>query len=513
MRKLILAAAVMLAACDGGADFSNSTGPVTQPVTTGKADFALAAGKPTLLHVSSATVTEGQTAPVTISVSGGNGKPISVQWTDGARTETVTVSTKAPASILEYTRDDSDVNGTRTVTINAKAVSGTTGVGASGTVTILDNDVAPAPAPQPAPTQTCPDGSVIPLTNVCPAPPPAPTGGDILSPSLSGFAPIASNFDTSKEYDVTNVPQSNAPDTLGAFRFICNAAQILPDDPIVFPGQPGRSHLHQFYGNTAANAYSTYQSLRTTGQSTCMSPLNRSAYWMPAMLDGKGNVVVPDYVQVYYKRYPVNSWQCTDGRAGKACVQQPNGLRWIEGRNMADLSQPSTGNPHFLCDNDTGSWPTLQQALKVCTAGHHILAGIGGPPCWDGKRLDSANHRDHVAYMVDSHMGYFVCPADHPYIIPEFQLAAAYLVVAGEDTSGWHFASDEMVPGEPAGSTYHVDLFDAWDQDAKTAWTDNCIGKLLNCSAGLLGDGRALHMYSGFSWTAKPRLVPVPPRP
>jgi hypothetical protein len=169
----------------------------------------------------------------------------------------------------------------------------------------------------------------------------------------------------------------------------------------------------------------------------------------------------------------------------------------------------STGNPHFLCDNDTGSWPTLQQALKVCTAGHHILAGIGGPPCWDGKRLDSANHRDHVAYMVDSHMGYFVCPADHPYIIPEFQLAAAYLVVAGEDTSGWHFASDEMVPGEPAGSTYHVDLFDAWDQDAKTAWTDNCIGKLLNCSAGLLGDGRALHMYSGFSWTANPRLVPL----
>ena len=63
---------------------------------------------------------------------------------------------------------------------------------------------------------------------------------------------------------------------------MCKPGQILRDDPIVYPGQAGASHLHQFWGNLGANANSNYQSLRTTGQSTCdnrgtNTPLNRSA--------------------------------------------------------------------------------------------------------------------------------------------------------------------------------------------------------------------------------------------
>jgi hypothetical protein len=330
------------------------------------------------------------------------------------------------------------------------------------------------------------------------------------STSLPELSLVPSNFDINSEIIAAPVPASNAPDTLGAFRFICDAGQVLADDPIVYPGQPGKSHLHQFYGNTGANANSTYESLRTTGQSTCMSPVNRSAYWMPAMLDGRGNVVRPDYVTIYYKRYPASSWQCTDGRVAKGCVALPNGLRFIMGRDMLNLSAPPTGNFHFLCDNNTGNWPTLQQALAVCSAGHHIDAVVDAPTCWDGKNIDSPNHRDHVAYMVDSHMGYPMCPTTHPYIIPGFVMGANYLVVAGEDTSKWAFSSDSMAPNEPAGSTFHADWFGAWDNTVMAMWTDNCINKLLNCSAGILGNGKQIKMYSGFSWTANPRLVPIP---
>lgn len=39
---------------------------------------------------------------------------------------------------------------------------------------ILATSVCPAPPPPPPATQTCPDGSVIPATSVCPAPPPPP---------------------------------------------------------------------------------------------------------------------------------------------------------------------------------------------------------------------------------------------------------------------------------------------------------------------------------------------------
>jgi hypothetical protein len=549
MRKLILAAAVMLAACDGGADFSNSTGPVSQPVTTGKSDFALAAGKPTLLHVSSVSVTEGQTARPVVGVSGGNGKPITIAWTSGNLSGSVVVGTKTPATISIPVADNLVVDGTRTQSVCARATSGTTGVSACGTVTVLDNDVAPLPPPPPPPTQTCPDGSVILASDACPAPPPPPPpatqtcpdgsvipatdmcpmpppAGDILSPSLSGLPSIASNFDYNTGIEPAPVPGSNVPDTLGAFRFVCGAGQLLRDDPIMFPGQPGKSHLHQFYGNLSANGNSTYGSLRASGASTCGNPagtpVNRSAYWMPALLDGLGHVIQPDQTVVYYKRYPATSWQCTDGRVANGCLPLPNGLRYIFGRDMSNLAAPPTGSFHFLCydpANSQGSVSTLAAALVNCRAGAQLVATINAPSCWDGKRLDSANHRDHVAYMVDSHNGYVKCPDDHPYVIPEFTMNTYYRVVAGEDMSRWHFSSDEMAPNEPAGSTYHADWFGAWDDTVKMMWTDNCINKLLNCSSGILGNGYEMKgtsqpYYNGVqTWNNPNRLVPVPARP
>ena len=49
----------------------------------------------------------------------------------------------------------------------------------------------------------------------------------------------------------------------------CRYSHQAPDDPIVFPGQPGLSHLHTFAGNTSTNAFSSFGSLRSSG-TTCM---------------------------------------------------------------------------------------------------------------------------------------------------------------------------------------------------------------------------------------------------
>jgi hypothetical protein len=43
----------------------------------------------------------------------------------------------------------------------------------------------------------------------------------------------------------------------GAFAPACAFSHMAFDDPIVFPGQSGRSHLHTFFGNTARPASST----------------------------------------------------------------------------------------------------------------------------------------------------------------------------------------------------------------------------------------------------------------
>lgn len=65
----------------------------------------------------------------------------------------------------------------------------------------------------------------------------------------------------------------------GQFRTFCQFSHLSYDDPIIFPGQPGKSHLHMFFGNTDTNANSTIKSIINTGGSTCDGgPLNRTSY-------------------------------------------------------------------------------------------------------------------------------------------------------------------------------------------------------------------------------------------
>lgn len=352
--------------------------------------------------------------------------------------------------------------------------------------------------------------------------------GDLVRPEpgasekLGAVAEIASGFDAAAEIEPAwrdgvqgAVPASAAPDVVGAFRFICTPGHVSYDDPVVYPGQPGKSHLHQWFGNTAADAHSTYASLRKTGDSTCMNRLNRSAYWMPAMLDGKGHVVRPDYISVYYKRRPAGDPECRR-MAARGCAPIPPGLRYVFGYDMVSGKTP-TGGGYFDCDGGggvRGHFATIAQAAKGCPAGARLGAVINAPDCWDGKRLDSPNHRDHMATGGYGGWGYYRCPDTHPYVIPAFTMGAWYSVDEAR-ADDWYLASDEMpgMPRMPAGSTLHADWFGAWDDRVMAIWTDHCIDRMLNCSGGDLGNGTKLKQTAPFAWRAEPRLVPVPPRP
>ncbi|TCP36563.1 DUF1996 domain-containing protein [Sphingomonas sp. BK235] len=374
-----------------------------------------------------------------------------------------------------------------------------------------------------------------------PKPPAVPTGapaagsGDAVEPEPDGAsptkipAPIASNIDVAAWLTPGDrIPPKELYDVVGSFRFICLPGQVGSDDPIVFPGQPGKSHLHQFFGNTGANARSTYASLRTTGDSTCGNQLNRSAYWIPAMLDGLGFVRRPDYVSIYYKRRPDTDPLCKV--QGIACVALPRGLRFIFGYDMVSGKQ-KTGAGYFNCSDDSGMWSTGHHAdiasiAMKCGPGpngerRRLGAIITAPDCWDGKRLDSPNHRDHVAYASYGMDGVLRCPAANPYIIPTFTLGAWYdvgTIAAGQPGSvaTWSLSSDDMtmdgkVVRMTAGSTLHADWDGAWDDTVMAAWTDNCINKLLNCNGGELGNGMVLKPQFAAA-DMGPKLMPIPAR-
>ena len=371
------------------------------------------------------------------------------------------------------------------------------------------------------------------VTTPPPTPAPIPATAAVVAASLAGDADIADNFDVNAWLEPGEAPHAS-PDEVGAFRFTCLSGQLLRDDPIVYPGQPGKSHLHQFFGNTGANASSNYQSLRTTGGSTCtrsadVSP-QRSAYWMPAMLDGAGNAVKPDWVNTYYKEMPESDPNCAvtvnpanlaiDPSVTGRCVPIPNGIRFILGYNMAT----GTGGPADLHSRDheamgfdcmdkpvgansyTGTQRTIAAILATgkCPPGAWLRMYVAFPQCWDGKSLDSADHRSHIVMPPQA-----ICPNDHPFRIPEIAVSAFFSVDDNFFAGKWHLSSDEMMPGTVAGSTLHMDYWEAWSPVVKNLWQTNCINGHLSCSTGNVGDGRQIRGMQQVGAVPNHELVPL----
>jgi hypothetical protein len=264
--------------------------------------------------------------------------------------------------------------------------------------------------------------------------------------------------------------ESDVTEGTGAFRTFCEFSHLGFVDPIVAPGNPNFMHLHMFFGNTAIDQNSTYQSLRSTGNSTCDGgPLNRTAYWMPAVFDENNRVVVPTQFELYYK-----AENATDPAQVRA---KPNGLRMIAGASDTRVFD-------WRCGGRSGT------TIPDCAPGDRLTVSVRFPYCWDGKHLDSPDHRSHMAYGTNNTWG--PCPASHPVHLPELTEFAHFDNVS--NTRNWYLSSDRMNPASPApnGSTMHADWFGAWDNDIQNRWVDNCIRARRSASNGNLCDGRQL---------------------
>lgn len=230
----------------------------------------------------------------------------------------------------------------------------------------------------------------------------------------------------------------------GNFSSVCRFSHRLPDDPIVFPGQPGASHSHDFFANTTTNAASTYESLQA-GDTTCNRDADTAAYWVPTlMLDGAE--VRPLAAQAYY-----------NARGKRVVAPPPAGLEIIAGDSRATAAQPLSVVA-WHCGERSGVAPS--STPPTCPERTPLRLQIRFPDCWDGVNLDSADHKSHMAY---SRRGQ--CPSSHPAPLAGLRLTIVYPIRGG---GGVTLAS---------GSSYtaHADFFNAWDQVALTRLVAVCL--------------------------------------
>ncbi len=241
------------------------------------------------------------------------------------------------------------------------------------------------------------------------------------------------------------------------FNVRCDAGSVLGDDPIVYPNQPGRSHLHVFAGNDSTNAASTQTSLKAGG-STCRLDRDKAAYWFPQLFNQQGTPLKPYLVRAYYRV----------GTLGKV-AHLPAGLRVIAGDSRASTPQSSqvAGWQCRTVSPDQSSVPK-QSTIPDCASSDLLEGSVVFPNCWDGVHRDSADHKSHMAYgSGDS------CDSAHPVRLPQLTLAFRY--APGTTNSRSYLSS------QTSGLTLHADFWNAWHQPTLDALVDRCLNAGVHC--------------------------------
>lgn len=181
-------------------------------------------------------------------------------------------------------------------------------------------------------------------------------------------------------------------DGVGAWRTNCSFSHMAFDDPIVYPGRPGASHLHAFFGATGVDANTTDPTMEDA--STCNGgTVNRSAYWSPAIIDTRtGTPVVPPgehALQVYYK----TGYR---GVRNEDITVPPAGLRMIAGNVNKERLDGNTWGPvkyHCLSAVAFNNSNAYTESFPNCQPGDSLVMTIDFPQCWNGRDLDSPDHK------------------------------------------------------------------------------------------------------------------------
>lgn len=266
--------------------------------------------------------------------------------------------------------------------------------------------------------------------------------------ALAAVACGGSESSTSSDPD----PSRRGPQgRVAQFVVQCELSHLAFDDPLVLPGNPGKSHLHMFFGNRAVDSDPTYNTRVLSADTTCDQRRDTASYWAPALLDPEGKVVDPLGLTAYYRP--------GDGVDPADVVAYPEGLMIIGGDQAA--KKQSTDVVAWSC----GTGAVRDASPPTCPEGSTLRAIINFPDCWDGTRLTAFGSSAHVRYSDGG------CPASHPVAMPKLMIGIDYPPI---DPAGLSLSSGGL-------ETLHADFWNVWDQAKLEREVEVCLNRDLVC--------------------------------
>jgi hypothetical protein len=244
-----------------------------------------------------------------------------------------------------------------------------------------------------------------------------------------------------------------------------------PDDPIVFPGEPGASHLHDFFCNKETDAFSTYEQM-IAAASSCPSG-DTAGYWAPALYRN-GVKISPAGPgvrgQIYYR----------DNAYASGTVVQPfpADFKLVVGNGhattlaAANAIDPQSGigakigsEIYWGCSNN--STGKLTAPPSNCSTGK-LTIHFGFPSCWNGVEVSGDQVKAGTMRWVKSGS----CPTSHPIPLP--RLIERFEYPVGSPTGSITLASGNIY-------SVHADFWNTWHQPSLAFLVENCLNANVDC--------------------------------
>jgi hypothetical protein len=216
-----------------------------------------------------------------------------------------------------------------------------------------------------------------------------------------------------------------------------------------------------------------------------------SNYWTPQLYvkykDGSGFAPVPvagdgddtnGGMTVYYLQ-----------RRGDNQTEQlhafPEGFKMVAG-DPFKRSYDNTLAAQGISFNCLGSGQPETNGMPNYKCSGGLRAQVFFPQCWDGKNLDSANHKSHMSYPAGTVYNGGNCPSSHP--VHMVSMFFEILYDTARFDAEWDGDKHPFVfaQGDTTGYGLHGDFFNGWDVDVLQKAIDTCTsdgGQVEDCGA------------------------------